>query len=151
MQHLQLVAEIDMDDDHVKRTMLINPRNPKATPSTPELDRIGECYSQAKDLEPEAKGPIIVGYSIANGGVANTCLARTAIQDGELVDCVLRGVRSLPTSWLDYPSMNVIVSVDFIPEVEAGYANWYGPGEMRWWGHQAPRLRDVPKPDPPDP
>jgi hypothetical protein len=147
MQHLQLIAEVDMDDDHVQQTVLLNPRNPKATPWTPELARMGDCYSQAKDLEPEAKGAVVVRYAVTDGNVSKTCLAHTAIQDGELVECVLRGVRSLPASWLDYDGVSGIVSVEFIPETEAAYSYWYGTGEMRWWGRQAPRMKDVPKSD----
>jgi hypothetical protein len=140
---LQLVAQIDMDDGHVQRTAMVNPRNPEATPWNPELARLGECYSDAKDIEPEARGAVVVHYTAEpGGGVSNLCLVRTAIRDGALVDCVMRGVRSLPPQSLAAGGANGLVSVDFIPETEAGYSYWYSPNEMRWWGHQPPPTID---------
>ena len=59
-QHLEVIAQIDADDGHVKQTTLLDPRDPKATPMTPELARVGGCYSGANDLDPGAKGAVIV-------------------------------------------------------------------------------------------
>jgi hypothetical protein len=30
---------------------------------------------------------------------------------------------------------------------EEAYREWYGTGEMRWDGNQAPRMKDVPESD----
>jgi hypothetical protein len=132
-----------MDDGHVQQSTLANMRDPRATPQSAELARLGECYSKAKDIEPEAKGAVVVRYTAdPRGGVSDVCLVRTAIQDGELVDCVMRGVRSLQTPSLAAGGTNGLVSVDFVPETEAGYSDWYSPNEMRWWGNQPPPTVD---------
>jgi hypothetical protein len=141
--YLRLVAQIDMDDGHVQQSTLANLRAPKATPQNAELARLGECYSKAKDIEPEARGEVVVRYTAEpRGNVSNVCLVRTAIQDGELVDCVMQGVHSLQTPWLAPGGTNGLVSIDFVPETEAGYSYWYSPNEMRWWGNQPPPTVD---------
>jgi hypothetical protein len=136
---LRLIAQIDMDDGHVQQSTLTNMRDPEATPQNAELARLAGCYSKAKDIEPEAKGAVVVRYTAdPRGVVSNVCLVHTAIQDGELVDCVMRAVHSLRTPLLVAAGTNGLVSVDFVPQTEAGYSYWYGPNEMRWWGNQPP-------------
>lgn len=140
---LRLIAQIDMDDGHVQQSTLTNMRAPEATPQNAELARLGGCYSKARDIEPEAKGAVVVRYTTEpRGGASNVCLVRTAIQDGALVDCVMRAVHSLQTPWLAAAGTNGLVAVDFVPEIEAGYSFWYGPNEMRWWGNQPPPTID---------
>jgi hypothetical protein len=144
---LAMLAEIDFDDGHAKRTRLIDPSNPDATPSTPALERIGDCYSRIVDLEPAAAGKVWVQYSRdAKTEVPDVCLVQSAVKDGAFVGCVMDGVAAIPPEWLGSTS-TVLVSIDFRRVPEEASREWYGTGEMRWDGNQAPRMQDVPASD----
>lgn len=143
---LVVEAELDYDDGHVKRWMLVDRALPKQTPDTPELAKVGDCYSDAVDLQPHAKGKVVVEYQ-PREGATHVCLVRSAIEDGVFVACVMNGLRSIPPAWFGKGRDASIVSIDFQPATEAASRQWYGTGEMRWDGDQAPRLKDVPSSD----
>lgn len=148
---LVVEAELDYDDGHVKRWMLVNRAAPKNTPETPELAKVGDCYSDAVDLTPAAKGKVVVKYdpgkSPEGDSGGDVCLIRSAIADGAFVACVMKGIRTIPAGWFPDTRGASVVSIDFQPMTEAAYREWYGTGEMRWDGNQAPRMRDVPESD----
>jgi hypothetical protein len=146
VRKLAVDAELDYDDGHVKRWMLVYRAAPKNTPETPELAKVGDCYSDAVDLSPHAKGKVVVEYDPGERG-ADVCLIQSAIDDGAFVACVMKGIRSIPPSWFPDPRATSVVSIDFRPRTEAAYREWYGTGEMRWDGNQAPRMKDVPESD----
>jgi hypothetical protein len=146
VRKLVLEAELDYDDGHLKRWMLVDRAAPKNTPDTPELAKVGDCYSDAVDRSPHAKGKVVVEYTSAQQG-ADVCLVRSAIDDGAFVDCVMKGIRSIPVAWFPARDGISVASIDFQPMTEEAYREWYGTGEMRWDGNQAPRMKDVPESD----